>query len=179
MNSSLIEVESQLLELAQSFANTTTPKSSRAWQGANVIITDKPIEPTPPEPSSGGPRVVVSIYHLELSWLFEQLRDAYYSHIDHASKIEFYGRLANAANRFLRSWEKEENVRLLLLAVLHEAFTMLREMKEDSFEFLMVAVGKTIADDFIERNSERGFFDIKGTIRFFANKGLEISNNLK
>ena len=172
----LAEVEERLLELARVIATGTKPQSLHPWQGANVIITNTPMQPAPPEPASGGARVVVTMFHLELSWLFESLRDAFFANIDHASKIEFYGRLANAANRLLQLLGENVDVRMLSLAVLHEAFAMLKEMGEDKFEYLMIAVGKTIADDFMERTPERGFYDIEHTILFFNRMGLKVPN---
>jgi hypothetical protein len=51
------------------------------------------------------PRIVVTPYALELSWLFESLRDAFYADnlLDGQSRIEFFGRRANAVDRCLKT----------------------------------------------------------------------------
>ena len=47
------------------------------------------------------PLYVETEYPLEVSWMFFQLKDAFYAEnlLDGCSKVEFFGRLANAAIR--------------------------------------------------------------------------------
>jgi len=114
-----------------------------------VVITSTP----PPKESGPGfypePRYVLTPYSLELSWFFQKLRDAFYAEdrIDGASKIEFFGRLANAANRYRQYATGPTSAHHLCAAVLHEAFAIYREMEEGSFKSLAVASGNEIADD--------------------------------
>lgn len=114
-----------------------------------VIAKQPPVAPSLnafyPEPHS-----VVTEHALELSWLFEVLRDAFYAEnrLDGCSKIEFFGRLANTANRCL-SRQPEVDAGALCSAVLGEAFAIYGEMEAGRFERLPLAVGNSIADDSI------------------------------
>ena len=56
----------------------------------------------------------------------------------------------------------------------HEAFAMLDELEEGTFQFLAVAFGNTIADDFIEREEKRGFIGVEETKKFFAERGVTL-----
>ena len=106
------------------------PRATEEWGGADVIITRK----TPSKSAGGGfypePCYVVTAYSFELSFLFEKLRDAFYAEerIDGCSKIEFFGRLANAANLCIKR-SKSLTSHRLYAAVLHEAFAIYEEMK--------------------------------------------------
>ena len=126
------------------------PHSCREWGGADVVITRKH-----PHKTEGGfypePRYVVTDYSFELSWLFEALRDAFYAEarLDSCSKIEFFGRLANAANRFLRR-SSLPTAHQLCAAVLHEAYAIYEEMEDGAFQCLPVAFGNDIVDDYVD-----------------------------
>jgi hypothetical protein len=91
------------------------------------------------------------------------------------TKIEFFGRLANAALRYQSRCGGAEVRKELLLAVLHEAYAMLEELEEGTFQCLAVASGNEIADDFIEREEKRGFLGVDETKRFFAERGIRLS----
>ncbi len=147
--------------------------TAKEWSGADVTITSRQ-----PEIQSGGfypePRYVVTPNAKQLSWLFYQLRDIFTGLYDGTTKIEFFGRLANAALRYQGKCKGEEKQYDLLFAVLHEAFAMLDEMEEGTFQYLPVAVGNTIADDFIEETERRGFLSVEETKRFFAERGIEL-----
>lgn len=118
------------------------------WGGADVVITMQP-----PQTHSGGfypePRYVVTPNAKQLSWLFVQLRDIFSDLYDGASKVEFFGRLANAALRYQSKCRGNENQYDLLVAVLSEAYTILDDMKEGVFEYFLIAPGNVIADDLI------------------------------
>jgi hypothetical protein len=90
------------------------------------------------------------------------------------TKIEFFGRLANAALRYQSRCGGSEVRRDLLLAVLHEAFAMLDELEEGTFQCLAFSFGNTIADDFIEREEKRGFIGVEETKAFFAERGIKL-----
>ena len=140
-----------LLSIAERIQKGDYPHNRQNWGGADVVITSKA-----PKPTEGGfypePRYVVTQFSRELSWLFEEMRNTFAPFLDGCNKIEFYGRLANMANRYQQRLKgKEEREKDLLLAVLHDAFAMLEEMEEGNFQFLMVATGNTIFDDLIER----------------------------
>jgi len=116
------------------------------------------------------PRFVVTKHALELSWLFESLRDIFSPVLDGATKIEFYGRLANAANHYLaKAAVQPHSAQDLLFAVAHEAFAILDEMDEGEFHFLLVAVGNTIWDDLVDEAERSGYLGPEATRRFFEN----------
>lgn len=160
-------VQSTLKRIAHKVAEASYPTNKQEWGGADVVITSKrPL-------TEGGrfypdPRYVVTPFYKELSWLFYQLRDAFADLLDSVNKIEFYGRLANAAIRYQQYLEdKPENVQYLLSAVLHEAFAILEEMDEGEFQYLLIASGNTIWDDCVERADRRGYIGIEETRQFF------------
>jgi len=147
--------------------------TAEEWGGADVVIASRR-----PETEGGGfypePRYVITQSARQLSWLFYELRDTFKGLYDGATKIEIFGRLANAAIRYQRKCGGNENQRDLLFAVLHEAFAMLDEMEEGTFQYLIVAPGNAIADDFIERAESRGFLGVEKTKEFFAKRGIEL-----
>lgn len=147
--------------------------TAKEWSGADVVIT-----PRQPETQGGGfypePRYVVTPNAKQLSWLFYQLRDIFSGLYDGTTKIELFGRLANAALRYQSRCKGEEKQIDLLFAVLHEAFAMLDEMEDGTFQYLLIAVGNTIADDFIERAESRGFIGVDETKKFFAEREIEL-----
>ncbi len=141
------------------------------WGGADVVIS--PYEPPASAPGFyPEPRRVVVASASELSWLFFQLRDIFNAYLNGQTKIEFFGRLANAALRYQAKNQGDEVLGDLLRAVLHEAFAMADEMEEGSFRSLAVAFGNEIVDDYIDVAERRGFVGIEETRRFFAEKGI-------
>ena len=153
----------------------TIPRSTRLWGGADVVIVKR----TPADSLGGGfypePRSVVTQHARELSWLFERLRDAFYAEhrVDWETKIEFFGRLANAANRALKS-SPGINARVLCAAVLQEALAILDEMEDGTFRSLPVAVGNEIFDDQVDGARRSGFTDVQATREFFAKRGTDL-----
>ena len=158
--------------LSKKILDEQTP-TDKKWDGADVVITS-----SQPETSAGGfypgQRYVVTPNAPQLSWLFYQLRDVFSDLYDGTTKIEFWGRLANASLRYQNKCGGNENQRDLLFAVLHEAFAMLDEMEEGNFRHLDIATGNTIADDVIERTERRGFIGVDETKEFFAERGIEL-----
>ncbi|MGH9820800.1 MAG: hypothetical protein ACRD43_11580, partial [Pyrinomonadaceae bacterium] len=94
-------------------------RARRDWGGGDVVITSHANDST-----SGSfypsPRTVVTQFSKEVSWLFERLRDDFSGLIDGTSKIEFYGRLANAAANYQQHVNGGENAKDILRAVLYE-----------------------------------------------------------
>lgn len=141
------EKKKELDALSRKLLEEPTP-SAQEWGGADVVITSQQ-----PQNQGGGfylePRYVVTHSAKQLSWLFVQLRDVFSDLYDSASKIEFFGRLANAALRYQNKCEGNEKQYDLLVAVLNEAYFILDDMREGVFEYLLVAPGNVIADDLI------------------------------
>jgi hypothetical protein len=137
-----------LAVLRQALAAEPLPRAARTWSGAGITI----LAPEDPEPLSDGfrppPRIVVTAHSLELSWLFDSLGRAFFAEgrIDGNSKVEFFGRLGNAANRF-QTLAPDSTARQLCEAVLFEAHEILAEMGHGTFSTLPIAPGRRIADD--------------------------------
>jgi hypothetical protein len=160
-------MQSELRALAAAILAGRWGQALAPWRGADVVIA----ETTPPVQDGGffpRPRTVVTPFSLELSWLFERLRDIFADVIDGTSKIEFYRRLANAANHYLeREVPHDRTPADLLLAVTHEAHAIRDQMEDGDFNFLVIAPGNAILDDLIERGEESGYLGPEATRRFF------------
>lgn len=155
-----------LVDISKLIKSGDYPHNISNWGGADVVITDEE-----PNLSQDGfypdPRFVVTQFSHELSWLFNTLKVVFNPYIDGCSKIEFYGRLANMAERYqVRLHGEEEQEQDLLNAVLHEAFSMLDEMEEGGFRFLVVAEGNTIFDDIIDRADSGGYLGVEKTRQY-------------
>ena len=139
--------------------------------GTNVVITFRQDKRSSSSFYSQLKQVVTTDAK-ELSWLLGQLQDIFLGLYDSTSKLEFFGRLANIALRYQRMSKNDENQRNLLFAVLHEAFKILNEMEEGTFEYFLVSPGNEIVDNFIEQAQRRGFISVSKTKKFFAKKGI-------
>ncbi|MGE3978793.1 MAG: hypothetical protein AB7F94_14570 [Nitrospira sp.] len=168
----------ELKRLEELLEATHLPRASDEWAGADVVISMK----APHKQVAGGfypePRYVITSYSFELSWLFERVRDAFYieERIDGCSKAEFFGRLANAANRCMQR-SKVLTVHILCAAILHEAFAIYDEMEEGTFRCLAVASGNEIVDDYIDDALRTGYIGNDATAAFFRSRGVEMRND--
>ena len=168
MGDKLEKIRAALANLSGEVRASRFERATRAWGGADVVITTRPTTPRDSESFYPPPRNVVTPSALELSWLFERLRDIFSPVLDGTSKIEFYGRLANAANRYLAKVDVVvQNPQDLLLAVAHEAHSILDEMKEGDFRFLPLAVGNSIFDDLVDEAERSGYIGVEATRQFF------------
>ncbi len=93
---------------------TAISKTTELFGGADVCIVNKKTN------ENDSITFVVTIHAKELSWLFYQLRDLFKSELDHITKYEFYGKLAEQANKTIEN-EASCPVNKLLLNVLDEA----------------------------------------------------------
>jgi hypothetical protein len=141
------------------------------WQGADVVITRVPIS-VDPNSFYPGPRSVVTDYAPELSWLFEQLRDLVNNLEGYGFwKEEFFGRLGNAANRFI-SRESNLTCKRLLLAVIHECFCILEEMQIGEFTALPITFNNEIYDDIFRQIENEGSADADEVEEFIKSLGV-------
>lgn len=145
------------------------PPRAREWGGADVVISSSPPTPGPVNAFYPEPRYVVTPYALGLSHLFERLRDIFSPLLDSASKIEFYGRLANVA----RDWHEQSNAafageRGLLRWVLWEARVILGELEHGEFDYLLLAPGGMIFSDAIRAAERDGYLGPDETATFLA-----------
>jgi hypothetical protein len=157
------EQRNDLIKLSQLIKEDKISKADREWGGADVVITN-----LQPELSNNSfypdSRHVVTKFSLELSWLFNELKDVFSGLIDGMTRIEFYGRLANAGIFYISHSNK--NCKELLLSVLHEAFAMLEEFEEGQFIALPIAIGNEIYKE-IEQGEKSGYIGIEETNLFF------------
>lgn len=160
----------RLGELAAQIA-TGNVGSAPYWGGADVVIAP-PQRPARHPSFRPEPRGIVTKHASELSWLFVRLRDIFSPYYDGQTKIEFFGRLANAAQRYQARKQGPEVLRDLLGAVVHEAFAIADEMEEGSFRSFALALGNEIVDDYIDEAERRGFIGIEETKRFFLERGI-------
>ena len=102
-----ITVKETLKQLSETISSGKIPKAEVPWGGADVCII---LKGSPRDKGSmySEPYYVETDYPLELSWIFFQLKDAFYAEkvIDYFSKLEFFGRLADAANRAIKAKPK-------------------------------------------------------------------------
>jgi hypothetical protein len=159
-----------LKETAEILKTGAIPVSSTLWGGADVIISRKP------RSYRNDPFVVLTPMAGELSWLFCRLRDAFYAEdlIDGCSKIEFFGRLARAADRCIRQGHGDSAFELCL-AVLHEAFVIYDELEAGTFRYLLIAQTGIIVDDSTCDHSRSGFRNLEDTIQFFSDRGFDLA----
>jgi hypothetical protein len=94
--------------------------SIKEWRGDQpVVISFQEIEPRR--------RVVITEYSKELSWLFYELKAIFAGEIDHVSKYDFYGLLAQSALDYLDAHKGNVNCDQLLTAVLDMAKSLCEE----------------------------------------------------
>jgi hypothetical protein len=165
----------KLDELASLLANPVLPKASGHWSGSEVLVASAP-EPDPLR-SSAYPRdrEVLTEHALEVSYFFEVLRDPFYKEalIDQRSKIEFFGRLATAAEACLLE-QPDATAHLVCAAVLREAYSMAKQVDKGEFDFLIVTEGRQIGDDPTLPGQRIRSSSIKETIEFFRGRGIQI-----
>ena len=155
----------KLDELAHLLANPVLPKASRHWSGADVLIA------SPPQPDHlrrslyPRDREILTKHALEVSYILEVLRDPFYeeSLINHCSKIEFFGRLASAADACLLE-QPDATAHLVCAAILREAYAVAKQMDERD----------QIADNLTFPGQRTGFSSIKETIEFFRERSIQI-----
>jgi hypothetical protein len=93
------------------------------WAGAGTVICERL-----PTPIRSTDTYVVSPYVVELSWLIHSLQTACRDFVDYQNKNAFYGRLADAANRYLMQRVSTHlNAKDLCFAMLREAMRIVDE----------------------------------------------------
>ena len=164
----------ELKKLNELIVNNEIGKAKYLWGGADVVVV-KEQPKTNPNGFYPDPFFVVSAkFSLEISWMFEQLRDAFYAEklLDGCSKIEFFGRLARAANRGIL--KNEEDCCVICMEILNEAQQIYGEITSNTFEVLPIGTGNIIADDL-----KKAYTDSFETIRNMYSDGLVIGRDTK
>jgi hypothetical protein len=145
---------------------------ARLWGGADVgIVSRKPRETHDGPGFYPDPRYVVTEYSHELSWLFKELWKPDIRKIFGPVKEEFFGRLANAANRYLNRTDNP-TPRDLLGAVVHEAYVCLEAAEDGTFGALLVASGNEIYDDWVDDSDRDDYMTVEETAQWFAERGI-------
>lgn len=164
----------ELKRLNELIINKKFEKAKHLWGGADVAVVKEQPKTNPngfyPDPFF----VVSEKFSLEISWMFEQLRDAFYAEnlIDGFSKIEFFGRLARAANRGILI--NAEDCCIICIEILKEAQQIYGEITSNAFEVLPVGEGTIIADDL-----KKAYVESFETIRNMYSDGLVYGRDTK
>ena len=120
-------VDSTVKELRQLVLDGKTGRAKHNWGGAGVIVDSKA---STSKGDSFYPDAfyVVTDFALEVSWLFEKLRDAFYTKnlLDYCSKEVIFTRLASAANDAIKDGSSKQEI---CLSVLNEAEKIYSEVK--------------------------------------------------
>lgn len=97
----------------------------RPWAGAGIVVCERL-----PDPVRSSDTYVVSPYVVELSWLITSLQMACGDFVDYRNKDAFYGRIADAANKYLMQRPSSQiNAKDLCFAVLREAARIVDEAR--------------------------------------------------
>lgn len=145
---------------------------AQPWQGADVIITEA-LPVIPADSFYPAPRFIVTEHVEQLSWLFEKARDAFIGLDGYGFwKEEFFGRLGNSANRYLKRHE-QPTAEALLLAVLHEAFCIAEEMETGEFRALSISINNEIYDDIFREIEAEGIAEKSEVDAFIKLLGIE------
>ena len=143
--------------------------------GANVLIASAPQPDYLRKAFYPRVREVLTEHALEISYFFEVLRDPFYEEafINQCSKIEFFGRLATAAEACLLE-QPDATAHLVCASVLRVAYAMAKEIDKGQFHFLIVAEGNQTGDGPNFPVQRTGYSSIKETIEFFRGHGIQI-----
>jgi hypothetical protein len=160
--------------LSYLLANPVLPRAGRYWSGADVVIVSVPLPDQLKSSFCPRDREVLTEHALEMSYFFEVLRDDFYEEalIDQCSKIEFFGRLASAADACLLE-RPGASAHVVCAAVLREAYAIAQQMDESEVDFTILAEGNQIADDRTPPGQRIGYSSIRETIGFFRGKGIQ------
>ncbi len=114
-------VRQQVMTLKEEVINKKlTYEKKELFAGAHLVITDKPV----PIEEYEGDIVVTTTHARKLSELVFVLKDIFAPKLNAFNKFAFYGRLGEAANKYLKLNSDDENI---LLAVLDEALRLAEE----------------------------------------------------
>lgn len=143
-----MKTSEELKKIKQLINDNKIEKAKANWNGAGVHIDNEP-KSVKSDSFYPSPRFVITEFSLEISWLFERLRDAFYAEelLNSCSKEEFFGRLANTANKKLENnniLSKQE----LCNSIFEEAEKIYSEIISGQFKYMPIASGNEIADDY-------------------------------
>ena len=167
MSDDLALVRDRLQMLDRAVAAGVVNEDRRLWGGAGLGVVEKPSENLD-DPSA---KYVITPHATVLSWLVRALWTACRPILDHETKIEFFGRLGNAAHRYQRRAGDNESARDLLGAVLHEAYVIVDDVESGRFQTLLVAPPSVVYDDFLPESAHDDALSDGELEQWFANGG--------
>lgn len=145
MSDDIAAARARLRSLDEAVAAGEARSSVHLWGGAGLGV----VTALPDHPYDESNKYVVTAYAAHLSWLVRALWAACRPLLDSMTKLEFFGRLGNAAHRYQERAGDSENARDLLGAVLHEAYDIVSDIENDRFEALAVAPRGVVHDDLL------------------------------
>lgn len=144
----LAAARARLHALDRALAAGEVLEDRRLWGGAGLgIVTALP------DSHDTDARYVVTPHAAALSWFVRAIWVGCRPLLDSVTKIEFFGRLGNAAHRCQQRAGGKEDVRDLLGAVVHEAYEVLSDLENGSFFALSVAPGGIVHDDLVDESA--------------------------
>ncbi|QZH65027.1 hypothetical protein [Mycolicibacterium farcinogenes] len=145
MTDDVAAVRTRLHALDQAVAAGEAGSSRHPWEGAGLCV----VTAMPDHPYDGSIKFVVTPHAAALSWLVRALWTACHPLMDSMAKVEFFGRLGNAAHRYQRRASDSEKTRDLLGAVLHEAYDIVADIETGRFQPFPVAPRGVVHDDLL------------------------------
>ena len=132
MKNKILDKLNELEKQIQNFDFSPKAIKTSEWEGADVIISNQMCDTTRQwleeqpavislQETEPRRRAVITEYAKELSWLFCELKEIFSERIDHISKYDFYGLLAQAAIDCLEKTDGKKDIKTLLLTVLEES----------------------------------------------------------
>jgi hypothetical protein len=88
-------------------------------------------------------------------------------------RIEFFGRLRNAARRYQQRAGDNENARDLLGAVVHEAYEILSDIENGRFYALPVAPPGVVHDDLLPNSEHDDALSNAEIDQWFKDRGFQ------
>jgi hypothetical protein len=164
----LTAARDRLQALDQAAAAGEVGDDRRLWGGAGLgVVTGLP-EPQYNESL----KYVVTPHAASLSWLVRALWVACRPMFDSVTKVEFFGRLGNAARRYQQRAGDDENERDLLGAVVHEAYEILSDIENDRFYALPVAPAGVVHDDLLPDSTHDNALSSAEIEQWFNDRGF-------
>jgi hypothetical protein len=149
MKDQLTNARSCLQSLDQAVAAGEAGRARRLWGGAGLCVVTAITE----DPHVESVKYVVTAYASSLSWLVGELWVGCRALLDSMTKVEFFGRLGNAAQGYLQRAGNDASERDLLGAVVHEAYEIVSDIENGRFCALAVAPAGVVHDDLLPESA--------------------------
>lgn len=168
MNEKLTAARARLAALDRAVAAGEVGHDWRSWGGAGLCVVTE----MPASDYDDSLKYVVTPHAASLSWLVRALWAACRPLFDSMTKLEFFGRLGNAARRYQQRAGAEENARDLLGAVVHEAYEILSDIENGRFQALLVAPAGVVHDDLLPASDHGDAQSMAEFDQWFNDHGL-------